>query len=205
MLDILSLAVIPVGDQDGVSSGWKDKAWLTNGQVIEALSHVATRNSQALHAWEPSSFVEEGVDESVILLAALVESWVHAFQSKVDFLSRWDVDSNLQLLDCLCYFEVLNLSPFVGDGSYGRSEVWWSEELSKRHEENAVISQLVVSRLQICCCPSLGILVRPCSFVSFRRPWISDLDQLGSLDSDHIKQRVCMSVLESVGCTCVFS
>ena len=158
-LDILSLAVVPVGNQESVSTGWETVAWLADAQMVKALTHVATWESQPLHAWESGSFVEEGVHESIVLLASLVHSWVEAFENKVNMLGNWNVDGNLQLLDSLSDLIGLGfLGPFVIDSSCGGSEVWWFEELGKWHEEDTIICQLMVCLFQECWSPS-AILV----------------------------------------------
>jgi hypothetical protein len=154
LLDILAFAMVPVGNQESVSSSWETKAWLTDTQMVKALTHVATRDSQSLHTWESGSFVEEGVHESIVLLAALVHSWVGAFKDEVDMLGNRNVDSNLQLLDGLHDRVCLDPCPSMPNGSGGGSEVWWFKELGKWHEEDTIIGQLMVCLLQESWSPS---------------------------------------------------
>lgn len=148
LLDILAFAMVPVGNQESVSSSWEAKSWLTDAQMVETLTHVATRDSQSLHTWESGSFVEESVHESIVLLAALVHSWVGTFKDEVDMLGNRNVDSNLQLLNGLSDVVCIDPCPWMINGSGGGSEVWWFKELGKWHEEDTIIGQLMVCLFQ---------------------------------------------------------
>ena len=112
-----------VVNQERVAALIELKVGTANGQVVERLAKVPSRNNQVFHASEDLALVEEGVDEGIVFGAVLLESWVLAFQREVHSLLGRNIDFDKQLLDILSNIEQLRLLEISIKRDSGRPEI----------------------------------------------------------------------------------